>query len=83
MGGYIYGVPMLVIYIFLPASFVLSCWYIGFYYDVKGIWKEETSHANANLNPEFVALCQLVDRMDNKLDELTKKLNELELNVKK
>jgi len=69
-----YGVPMLIIYIILPMGYMISCWCIGYLYDVKGIWKEETSHANANLNPEFVVLCENVVLLNEKLNDINKKL---------
>jgi hypothetical protein len=72
-----YNIPMVVIYVILPLGYMAACWWIGYLYDVKGIWKEETSHANANLNPEFVVLCDNVIELDKKLDELNKKLDDL------
>jgi hypothetical protein len=49
-----YQVPIIIIYIGLPSLYIFSCWIVGYIYDVKGFWKEEASHANRELNPEFV-----------------------------
>jgi|WetSurMetagenome_2_1015567.scaffolds.fasta_scaffold07071_12 hypothetical protein len=71
-----YGIPMAVIYIIMPVGYLSICWMIGYLYDVKGIWKEETSHSNAFLNPEFVVLCDGVVNLSDKVDEISKKLDD-------
>jgi hypothetical protein len=72
-----YSIPMIIIYAVLPLGYIIVCWFIGYFYDVKGIWKEETSHSNANLNPEFLVLCENVVKLDEKLDDLNKRLDDL------
>lgn len=48
-----YSIPIIVIYIGLPAFYIFTCWGVGYVYDTGGFWKEETSHANKEINPEF------------------------------
>jgi hypothetical protein len=72
-----YNIPLLFVYIALPVGFFGACWLIGYLYDVKGIWKEESSHMNVNINPEFVVLCQNVVVLEEKLDKISKTLEGL------
>jgi hypothetical protein len=72
-----YGIPPVSIYIAMPIGFFVVCFCIGYIYDVKGIWKEETSHSNTKLNPEFVTICENVERMDKKLDDIAKQIEEI------
>lgn len=72
-----YGVPMITVYLFLPLGFFGACWWIGYLYDVKGIWKEETSHQNMKLNPEFLTVLANMDHMVKNLDILTKTIDKL------
>jgi len=72
-----WNIPMLFMYFVLPVGYLITCWFIGYFYDVKGIWAEETSHQNAYLNPEFVVLCDNVVKLDEKLDDLKKRLDDL------
>ena len=53
-----YNIPILIIYFGLPLSYIFICWIVGYFYDVMGIWKEEASHANRELNPEFADMVQ-------------------------
>ena len=77
-------VPLILVYVALPVGFFISCWCIGYIYDVKGIWKEETSHTNMKLNPEFLIVLSNFDIINTnfnninvKLDMLQKKVDEL------
>ena len=72
-----WGIPMLFMYFVLPFGYLVTCWAIGYLYDVKGIWKEETSHSNAYLNPEFVILCDNVISLSDELKETNKKLESI------
>lgn len=72
-----YNIPMIIIYVVLPVGYMITCWWIGYLYDIKGIWAEEVSHQNEYLNPEFVVLCDNVVKLDEKLDGLNKKLDDL------
>jgi len=72
-----YNIPMITIYLALPMGFFIACWWIGYLYDVKGIWKEETSHQNMKLNPEFLTVLSNMDHIVANLDKLTDKIDEL------
>jgi len=72
-----YGIPMLAVYIILPFGFIISSWFIGYIYDVKGLWKEETSHTNIYLNQEWMILCENVGILSIKLDDLNKKMENI------
>jgi hypothetical protein len=78
-----YNIPMIVIYVVLPVSFIGACWWIGYLYDVKGIWKEETSHQNMKLNPEFLTVLSNMEHMVKNLDALTVKIDKLITDNKK
>lgn len=47
-----YTIPIVLIYIGLPAFYIFICWIVGYLYDTMGFWKEENSHSNRQLNPE-------------------------------
>jgi hypothetical protein len=72
-----YNIPLLFVYIALPLGFFGACWLIGYLYDVKGIWKEESSHMNVNINPEFQILCGDVRVIDEKLNQINAQLEEI------
>jgi len=73
-----YEIPAIAIYVALPLGFFIVCWLVGYIYDVKGIWKEETSHANVNLNPEFVIICENVENVNTKVDDIIRRLEKLD-----
>jgi hypothetical protein len=75
-----YGIPMIIVYVILPLGFGLACWCIGYFYDVKGIWKEENSHINASLNPEFQLVWEDIRIIDRKLGSIQQQLEELKFN---
>ena len=64
------GIPIQVIYVLLPISYVALCWYVGMLYDTKGFWEEETSHANEFLNPEFNKMCEDIEKIKRTLEEM-------------
>jgi hypothetical protein len=55
-----YGLPPIAVYILLPFFFVLGCWYVGYLYDVKGLWKSETKFSNRKQNPELFEIYETV-----------------------
>lgn len=71
------SVPLVFVYIALPLGFFISCWCIGYIYDVKGIWKEETSHTNMKLNPEFLTILANFETIKSKLEILQQKVDEI------
>lgn len=77
------GIPLIFVYIALPVGFFSSCWLIGYIYDVKGLWKAETSHTNTKLNPEFVILYDNIKSIVETLDETNKKLDDIKSKVDK
>jgi hypothetical protein len=62
-----YGIPPIAVYFILPVFYIAACWYIGFIYDTRGIWGEETSHSNEYLNPEFKKLVKDIKQIKDKL----------------
>jgi hypothetical protein len=77
------NIPLIFVYIALPVGFFSSCWFIGYIYDVKGLWKAETSHTNTKLNPEFVILYDNIKSIVDTLDETNKKLEEIKTKMDK
>ena len=77
------SIPLIFVYIALPVGFFSSCWLIGYIYDVKGLWKAETSHTNTKLNPEFVILYDNIKSIVETLDETNKKLDDIQIKINK
>jgi len=51
-----YGIPPLAIYILFPIGYVIGCWYVGYLYDRKGLWKAEVAFGNRQQNPELMEM---------------------------
>jgi hypothetical protein len=47
---------------------ILTCIIVGYYFDRWGIWKELISRQNRYMNPEFVKLCEDVEKIKKKLE---------------
>jgi len=77
-----YRIPTIIVYVVLPVGFFIVCWLVGYIYDIKGIWKEETSHVNVNLNPEFVIICESVETVNIKIDDIIRRLEKLDDKLK-
>ena len=58
-----YHIPVTLIYIFGPIIIILSCWYFGYWYEMKKIWEYEVSHQNKNINPEFSKVCEDIKKI--------------------
>jgi hypothetical protein len=72
-----YDIPLITVYVSLPLGFFISCWIIGYLYDIKGIWKEENSHTNLKLNPELLVILSRLQYTVTKLDELERKIDDI------
>jgi hypothetical protein len=51
-----YGIPPVVIYIVAPLGYFFTCWYVGYLYDRKGLWKAEVAFGNRQQNPELMEM---------------------------
>lgn len=72
-----YNIPMISIYLLLPLGFFIACWWMGYIYDVKGIWKEENRHINDKLNPQFQLLWTDIRNINDKIDTIKTQLDEI------
>jgi hypothetical protein len=77
------NIPLILVYLALPIGFLISCWCIGYIYDVKGIWKEETSHVNMKLNPEFLTVLSSFETISSNFEIINSKLDVLQQEVNK
>lgn len=62
-----YNIPLLLIYIAFPIGYIILCWGVGLWYEQSGLWGEENSHINNNMNVEFLKLCKDMDKIKEKL----------------
>ena len=46
----------------------VACVVAGYYYETRGIWGKMISRQNRNMNPEFVRLCDDVEKIKRKLE---------------
>jgi len=67
-----YGVPALPVYIAFPVVYIIICWLTGLFYEKSGIWEEETSFGNKNLNPEFLKICEDSEKIVKDMQDLKK-----------
>jgi hypothetical protein len=51
-----YGIPPITIYIGAPIAYVIGCWFAGYIYDRKGLWKAEVAFGNRQQNPELMEM---------------------------
>lgn len=51
-----YGIPPIAVFTIFPAGYIFVCWFTGYLFDIKGIWKAETKFANRNQNPEILEI---------------------------
>lgn len=49
-----YGIPAVLVYAAIPVLFMLSCYYVGHFWDMWGIWNRENDYINRVNNPQFV-----------------------------
>jgi hypothetical protein len=62
-----YGIPPIVIEIILPALFILSCYCVGHYWDMVGIWNREADYTNQANNPQVLVILDDLTKIKNKL----------------
>jgi len=55
-----YGIPPVMVYTLFPIAYVGVCWYVGYIYDKKGLWKAETKFGNQKQNEDFLEVCDNV-----------------------
>ena len=48
-----YGISSTLVYLGIPAVFVVSCYYIGHFWDMWGIWNRENDYTNRANNPQI------------------------------
>lgn len=58
-----YGIPPLLVYILGPVFIFLGCWFVGYEYEIQRLWAYEVSHQNKNINPEFVKVCEDIEKI--------------------
>lgn len=62
-----YSIPPISVYILLPLFFITGCWYVGYLYDIKGLWKAETKFGNKKQNPELMEIHETVSEIKSML----------------
>jgi predicted KAP-like P-loop ATPase len=77
-----YGIPPVAVYILFPACFIAGCWYVGYLYDIKGVWKAETKFGNRKQNPEIMeihdAVMKIQEYEKSNQDEIRKLIDTIE-----
>jgi hypothetical protein len=64
-----YGIPPIVIEIVLPALFILSCYCVGHYWDMAGIWNREADYTNRANNPQVPEMMRDIKEIKKMLEK--------------
>lgn len=68
-----YHIPIYPLYALTPISYAVVCWWIGLWYQNSGIWQEEATFGNKNLNPEFLEIYESMKEIKKALNIPEKK----------
>ena len=71
-----YGIPFLAILIIMPFVFGGGVWLLGYLIISKNVLAAQNSLQNRQANPEFMMFLEQANRMEQKLDDIQKRMGE-------